>query len=388
MIWNVPKDPTHGSFLIPVQPMPDAIPFCCLDNCKRYVSVFGGQLVEGCYVLKHNVLNILQLVRHYVVMTDMGWVDPTPFDDCRPHNIFVPHRINTYNIFIESLENINIDNVQETKTMYYVYCYIDPTTQQPLYVGKGKQQRAYVHLHTPRERSKNKNTTRFKNKLEKLKQEGIEPIVVFLAQNIQEEETAYQIEESFIRQYGRKGYEEAGVLLNVCLGSRPPSHKHKTYHEIYGDRAEEQRLKRKSLQHAAGGWFRGRTHSDEAKKKISAKSAARALTENEVLQIGKRFCSYFDNKISKSRWYWWTKQNDIPPNILQHKSRFAGTNALTIFSEKFGASVQSYDSLLWFHCPTTHLTYRVQAWELKYNAKQIPEGFVQGRGVSPFAKSL
>lgn len=97
--------------------------------------------------------------------------------------------------------------------MYYVYCYIDPTTNLPLYVGKGKQNRAYAHMYHSKDINKNK--TEFKNKLNKMKKRGIEPIIVFLAQNIQDEKIAYEIEEAYIKQYGRKGYEENGILLNI-----------------------------------------------------------------------------------------------------------------------------------------------------------------------------
>lgn len=50
------------------------------------------------------------------------------------------------------------------------------------------------------------------------------------------------------------------------------SSKVKSYEEIYGDNAETQRKNRHELQLAAGGWFKGHTHSDKSKKAISEKA--------------------------------------------------------------------------------------------------------------------
>jgi hypothetical protein len=146
-------------------------------------------------------------------------------------------------MFPKSLDCINTQKDQETKEMFYIYCYIDPITNNPFYIGKGKQDRAYVHIKHAKEERNNENKTRFLNKLENLIEQGYEPKVIFLAQNIDNEDIAYDIEESFIKKYGRVGYEENGILLNICEGSRPPNHKNKTYKEIYGDKAEEQRKK-------------------------------------------------------------------------------------------------------------------------------------------------
>lgn len=230
---------------------------------------FGGIKVEGVYVLKHNMLNLYQLVKHFVVYDNNNYIDVTPFNDDRLYNWFIPARVKTYNTFIQSLELINKKKVQETKTMYYVYCYIDPDTNLPIYVGKGKTDRAYVHIkHAKRER-KNKNTTRFLNKLETMLREDKHPHIIFIAQNIVDENVAYDIEEAFIKQYGRIGYEDGGILLNICENSRPPNHKGKTYEEIYGVNAEEQKTKRQRLQIEAGGWFRGRNHTEEMKARHS-----------------------------------------------------------------------------------------------------------------------
>lgn len=246
MIWYIPKVHNNIGFEVPVISDPDLIQNCCEYNCDSYISRFGGEKIEGVYVLKHYGLELYQLVRHFIIRDRKDYIDVTPFDDLRDKNYFIPFKINTYNLFIQSLDNTNNDINQEVEKLYYVYCYIDPTTNQPFYVGKGTQNRAYTHMFIQREKTKNKNKTRFKNKLEKMKMDGIEPKIIFLAQNIQDEKIAYDIEESYIKQYGRKGYDEGGILLNICEGSRLPSHKGKTYKEIYGDKAEEQREKNTS----------------------------------------------------------------------------------------------------------------------------------------------
>jgi len=287
---------------------PDLYPDCCESNVDSYITRFGGVKIQGVYVLKHISLPLYQLIRHFIVFDGKDYIDITPFIDNRTHNYFVPIVTDTANMFIQSLDHINKYTEQETELMYYVYCYLDPETKLPFYVGKGSQNRAYAHMYLPREKNKNKNKTRFKNKLEKMKQQGIEPVVVFLAQNITDEEMAYSIEESFIKQYGRLGYEENGTLLNTCLGSRPPNHKGKTYEQIYGpDRAAQQREKRARLQKERGG-YGPKKHKTATKDKIREKTSGSAnpmygkhhtSESKEKIRKNKISCSGVDHHISK-----------------------------------------------------------------------------------------
>ena len=381
MIWYIPKVYDNIGFEVPVISDPDLVQNCCEYNCDSYIFRFGGEKIEGVYVLKHYELELYQLVRHFIIHDGKDYIDITPFDDLRDKNYFIPIKINTYNLFFQSLDIINNIINQETENMYYVYCYIDPTNDQPFYVGKGTQKRAYTHMFNPRDKTKNKNKTRFKNKLEKMKEEGIEPKIIFLAQNIQDENIAYEIEESYIKQYGRKGYEENGVLLNVCEGSRPPNHKGKSYQEIYGEKAEDQRKKRHELQLEAGGWFKGHKHSEETKQKYRERSAglinanSSNITEEELLDSGKMFCEHFNYEISSKKWIWWCSSKNIP--TLRKTFRFGGKDILDIFVEQFNA-VKKFDSMLWFYNPVSKQNWRCLDWELKYII--IPEGFIRGRG--------
>lgn len=153
--------------------------------------------------------------------------------------------------------------------MYYIYKIVDPRTNAPFYIGKGKGRRAETHLwDIPDTRNKYKE-----NKIAEIRNCGFEPIIVYLAEDIQDETLAYDIEAELISYYGRKGYEKNGILTNVCIDNRPPNHKGKTYEDIYGvSRAKEQRELRSRLQRERGG-YGPKTHSAETKEKIKEKSS-------------------------------------------------------------------------------------------------------------------
>lgn len=236
---------------------------CCNYNCDQYISVFGGIKTEGILVYKHISLDLFQCIKHFVVLIDGILVDVTPFQYSDP-NVFIPGVIIPgYNLYTQSLESINKQSEQEADIMFYVYMYIDPTTMLPLYVGKGTQNRASIHK-TLCKQPKNKQNQRFYNKLRKMIDSGIEPIIQFIAQNIENEAIAYQIETAAITKFGRVGYDKDGILLNICEGSRPPNHKGKTYQEIYGDSWQQQIDTRRQTQIQRGG-FGPRKHSDQLK---------------------------------------------------------------------------------------------------------------------------
>lgn len=163
--------------------------------------------------------------------------------------------------------------------MFYIYRYTDPSNNQPFYIGKGKGTRATDHMMNVVKSPKNK--TRFKNKIEALKQAGTPPIIHYIIENIIDEDQAYELEKKYIKLYGRKGYDDGGVLLNVCEDSRPPNHKGKTYKEIYGDGWEEQIEKRRKIQLERGG-FGPKKHSEETKNKISESNVGKKANENQI----------------------------------------------------------------------------------------------------------
>jgi hypothetical protein len=152
--------------------------------------------------------------------------------------------------------------------MYYVYELIDPRDNMTFYVGKGKGRRAITHLWAvPETRNAYKE-----HKIAAIREDGYEPIIKYVVENIVDEKLAYDIEAMLIKKYGRKGYDQDGVLTNVCEDARPPNHKGKTYEEIYGpERAQQQRELRATLQKARGG-YGPKHHTLETKLKIKEKS--------------------------------------------------------------------------------------------------------------------
>jgi hypothetical protein len=126
--------------------------------------------------------------------------------------------------------------------LYYVYMLKDPNTSQPFYIGKGKDNRAQSHLSETLETTINR---RKYNKIQALKRNGLTPEIVYFAMNLSEQD-AYDLEATLIRKYGRRDYDDGGILLNICEDNRPPGSdnfttnnpsnriKGKTYEEIYG----------------------------------------------------------------------------------------------------------------------------------------------------------
>ena len=148
---------------------------------------------------------------------------------------------------------------------FYVYELIDPRNNQPFYIGKGSGNRAYYHLSL---NAKHLNIYK-ENLINKIRENNLEPIVNII-EYFENESDAYSLETELIKKYKRKGYDEGGILTNICLDNKPPNHKDKTYVAIYGseERAQEQIDKRRKLQLERGG-YGPKKHTEETKKKIS-----------------------------------------------------------------------------------------------------------------------
>ena len=124
---------------------------------------------------------------------------------------------------------------------YYVYHIINPTTNRLFYVGKGTGHRCKQHLTDKKEYAFNK---RLNGYIRNLIEDNNAPIITKIAEDLTEKE-AYELEESEIKKYGRRGIDENGILLNILESGRPPSFKGKDH-----------------------PWY-GRKHTDETKSKIS-----------------------------------------------------------------------------------------------------------------------
>jgi len=97
---------------------------------------------------------------------------------------------------------------------YYVYLLTDPrNNNEVFYCGKGKSDRWKSHLGHWSGNGKNNPT---ENKIKRIQAEGLEPGVLFLHENIADEDLAYDLETAYIR-------ENFDNLTNLKIDNRPPS---------------------------------------------------------------------------------------------------------------------------------------------------------------------
>lgn len=97
---------------------------------------------------------------------------------------------------------------------FYAYIYRDPSRKnEPIYVGKGQDDRAYKHLNDAQ-------NNHFKNRLDKMKREGVEPIINVV--DMPSEALAFQCEVDAIARFGRKDLGK-GPLLNLTDGGEGTS---------------------------------------------------------------------------------------------------------------------------------------------------------------------
>ncbi len=97
------------------------------------------------------------------------------------------------------------------KLGYYVYIYVDPETNLPFYMGKGKGNRVYAHLSDTTESAKVQQIQFLRNK-------GLEPRIEILCYGLPDEETAYHVEAAAIDLFGKQN------LTNEARGWRSGSH--------------------------------------------------------------------------------------------------------------------------------------------------------------------
>lgn len=101
---------------------------------------------------------------------------------------------------------------------YYVYQYIDPRSNNPFYIGKGKHKRYLHHMLETKENTENIKKWAY---IQGLLNKNLFPVISIVKDNLIEND-AYDLEERLIKQYGRKDIDENGILTNICIGSRPP----------------------------------------------------------------------------------------------------------------------------------------------------------------------
>lgn len=105
-------------------------------------------------------------------------------------------------------------NKDEEMKQFYVYVYRDPSRKnEPIYCGKGQDDRAYVHLSRIDKHP-------FTHRLQFMKANGIEPIINVV--NLPSEALAFQCEIDSIARFGRKDL-KLGPLLNQTDGGEGAS---------------------------------------------------------------------------------------------------------------------------------------------------------------------
>jgi len=188
--------------------------------------------------------------------------------------------------------------------MYYIYHYIDPRTNLPFYVGKGTGERLYDHLYETEDNNENRHKF---YKIQFLKNNGLEPIIVKVIENITDKDLAYKLETEEIIKYGRIGFEEGGILTNICLGSHPPSPRGKVKSAIHRQRLSESHMgkivKESTRQKnsevtkeriAKGTFGHNIPHSEESKLKTSL---TKKLQKNSWYNNGEKSILVGENSI-------------------------------------------------------------------------------------------
>lgn len=142
---------------------------------------------------------------------------------------------------------------------YYVYVYFDPrkSPPEPIYVGKGYGYRYKAHLTQT-------HNSLFERKLNKIKNENLEPIIEFAIKDITPD-VAAEKEVELIKKYG-KIIDKTGTLCNYTNGGDGTwGYKHSS--ETLKLFSEQRKGKKQTeAQYKANC---SRKHSEEAKEKIS-----------------------------------------------------------------------------------------------------------------------
>jgi len=175
------------------------------------------------------------------------------------------------------------------KNNYYIYIYLDSRKHgkyrygeyefdyEPFYVGKGKGRRY--------KRTDNRRSNYFKNKINKIKEYGLEPIIIKIKESLNERES-FILESKLINLIGRKDLNK-GPLINLTDGGEGTSgrivseetrkKKSGENHPMFGKHHSEETKRKQSESHI------GKRHSNITKEKISKKLKGQFSDKNNPM---------------------------------------------------------------------------------------------------------
>ena len=189
------------------------------------------------------------------------WIDDDFYLECTPNHRIPIKNPNSSDKTIEYIHGLAYKQAQyltEEDDIYnfdlsYNYALIDPINNTPFYIGVGeislplledskKYERAYSHYTTRMINKEKKTNPHLANKINLLNQQGFNPRVIILNENITKEQ-AYKNEIIYINKY--KTIKEGGTLVNISLGGQGCKHTTEMLRQI-----SESGKKTKALQKA------------------------------------------------------------------------------------------------------------------------------------------
>lgn len=222
---------------------------------------------------------------------------------------------------------------------YYVYALVNTETERIFYIGKGRGNRCKQHLSDKKSYCFNK---RLNGYIQKLKDNNIPIRIDKLHENL-DEETSYRLEEELILSYGRKGFEENGVLMNILESGRPPSNKgkeHPWWGRKHSDETKE-KLSRIMKEKVENGWNPnlGRKHPKEFGEKISASKKGKSINLTEEgkerkrqSRLGKYQTEKQKSAAKDSNSCWWEFEFNGTIFTTKDLKEFAPTLGLTYYA--------------------------------------------------------
>lgn len=185
--------------------------------------------------------------------------------------------------------------------LYFVYCFLDPRKPgkykydnisfdfEPIYVGKGKDLRPNRHYSLYK-----KYNTRFYNKIKSIIDDGLKSEFILIQDNLSEKE-AFEMEKHFIKTIGR--IENGGTLTNLSDGGEgqsgfkfsEESKKQMSIKRLgvkIGPMSDETKINISLSKIGKPSGFKGKTHKQESKDKLS--SLAKERTGDRNGMFGKK----------------------------------------------------------------------------------------------------